>query len=155
MADPSRRDLLRSAALAATALALPAPLFTCARGEPQHEPRERTRDPDRERLASWTHALRAERHSASEGSLGVRAVRVGELAIGTPYEPYTLEAYLKAGGSPAQEPLLLSLTRFDCVTLVEACLAVARLAKSEGTTSWEGFGREIERMRYRGGERRG
>ncbi|HEU5304087.1 MAG TPA: N-acetylmuramoyl-L-alanine amidase-like domain-containing protein [Gemmatimonadales bacterium] len=80
---------------------------------------------------------------------------MGELAAGTPYQPYTLEAYLKTGGDPAREPLTLSLTRFDCVTLVEACLAVARLADAEGAPSWEGFGREIERMRYRGGERAG
>jgi len=69
--------------------------------------------------------------------------------------PYTLDAYLRSGGSPSHEPLTLSLTRFDCVTLVEACLAVARLADAEGVPTPEGFGREIERMRYRGGERRG
>jgi hypothetical protein len=80
---------------------------------------------------------------------------VGELALGTPYEPFTLESYLKAGGSPSHEPLTLSLTRFDCVTLVEGCLAVARTAGHEGAPTWELFGREIERMRYRGGERGG
>jgi Protein of unknown function (DUF1460) len=150
-ANLGRRGLLRSAALAAAALALPPPLLSCTRGEPHREPR----DPDRERLASWTRSLRAEPDSAGEGSLGARAIRVGELAIGTPYEPYTLEAYLKTGGNPEQEPLTLSLTRFDCVTLVESCLALARLARDEGAASWEGFGREIERMRYRGGDRRG
>jgi hypothetical protein len=80
---------------------------------------------------------------------------VGELAAGTPYEPFTLEAYLRAGDSPSREPLTLSLTRFDCTTLVEACLAVARVAAQDGAPSWEHFGRAIERMRYRGGERRG
>ena len=69
--------------------------------------------------------------------------------------PNTLEAYLRAGGSSWREPLTLSLTRFDCVTLVEACLAVARLAETEGVPTWERFGREVERMRYRDGERRG
>ena len=59
--------------------------------------------------------------------------------------------YLKAGGSPVRtEPLTLSLTHFDCVTLVESCLAVARVARG-GAPTWESFGREIERMRYRGG----
>jgi hypothetical protein len=83
-------------------------------------------------------------------------VRVGELAAGTPYEAGTLEQYLKVGGSPtATEPLTLSLTRFDCVTLVEACLAVSRVAGQLGGPTWEAFGREVERMRYRGGERRG
>ncbi|HET8621927.1 MAG TPA: N-acetylmuramoyl-L-alanine amidase-like domain-containing protein, partial [Gemmatimonadales bacterium] len=36
-----------------------------------------------------------------------------------------------------------------------SCLAVARVAAREGTPTWKRFGREIERMRYRGGERRG
>ncbi len=81
---------------------------------------------------------------------------MGELAAGTPYEPFTLEAYLKAGGSPTSlEPLTLSLTRFDCVTLVESCLAIARVAASPGPPTWERFGAEVERMRYRGGIRRG
>ena len=113
-------------------------------------------DPDRTRLTDWTAVLRAEGLSRPEGPLGRSATRVGELAAGTPYEASTLEAYLLAGGKPSgAEPLTLSLTRFDCVTLVEACLAVARVADDEGPPTWEGFGREVERMRYRGGERRG
>jgi hypothetical protein len=109
-------------------------------------------DPDQDRLTAWSAALRAD---GSATPLGRRAVRVGELAAGTPYVPYTLDAYLRSSGSPSKEPLTLSLTRFDCVTLVEACLAVARVAEGAAGSTWEGFGREIERMRYRGGERRG
>jgi hypothetical protein len=149
----SRRDLLRNAALAAAALAMPGPLIACGRNWPERGSRKA--DPDQQRLAAWTAAVRAEQPPALEGRLGRSAIRVGELAIGTPYEPYTLEAYLKAGGSPLEEPLALSLTRFDCVTLVESCLAVARLARREAAPTWEGFGREIERMRYRDGKRRG
>jgi hypothetical protein len=81
---------------------------------------------------------------------------VGELAAGTPYQAGTLDEYLRVGGSPTgDEPLTLSLTRFDCVTLVEACLAVSRVARQLGEPTWEAFGREVERMRYRGGERHG
>lgn len=69
--------------------------------------------------------------------------------------PGTLDAYLKSGGDPWHEPLTLSLTRFDCVTLVESCLAVARLARPGAEPTWDRFGREIERMRYRNGERSG
>jgi hypothetical protein len=88
--------------------------------------------------------------------LGQRAIKVGELAIGTPYEPYTLEAYIKAGGDPKSvEPLTVSLTRFDCVTLVESSLAVARASDDTAKPSWQRFSREVERMRYRGGKRRG
>jgi hypothetical protein len=142
-----RRDLLRVAALAAAALALRVPIAACSPG---------TRGPDGERLARWTDALRAEGLVPPSAGLGRAAVRVGELAAGTPYEAHTLEAYLRAGGNPASlEPLTLSLTRFDCVTLVEACLAVARVAGHRGAVSWHAFGKEIERMRYRGAERRG
>jgi hypothetical protein len=87
--------------------------------------------------------------------VGRSAIRTGELAIGSPYVPNTLDAYLKSGGIRSPEPLTISLSHFDCVTLVEACLAVARLADAPGAPTWDRFGREIERMRYRGGERRG
>ena len=146
----NRRDLLRSAGLAAAALALRAPLAACSRGAGGRPPG----GPDQERLARWSGSLRAERLVPPDGVLGRAAARVGELAAGTPYEAHTLEAYLRDGGGAAgTEPLTLSLTRFDCVTLVEACLAVAR-ASAGGAATWEGFGREVERMRYRDGRRR-
>jgi hypothetical protein len=150
----NRRDLLRSAGLAAAALALRAPLAACSRervsaGRPQG-------GPDQERLARWSESLRAERLVPPHAPLGRAATRVGELAAGTPYEAHTLEAYLRDRGDPvAMEPLTLSLTRFDCVTLVEACLAVARGSQAGAPASWETFGREVERMRYRDGLRHG
>lgn len=143
-----RRALLRGAALAAAALALRVPLAACARGAEV--------GPDQERLARWAGTLRAERRLPPGIPLGDAAARVGELAGGTPYEAQTLETYIGQGGDPvASEPLTLSLTRFDCVTLVEACLAVARTAAAPGEPSWKDFGGEVERMRYRGGRRRG
>jgi Protein of unknown function (DUF1460) len=156
-----RRDLLKNAALATAALVLRAPLAACEREAPRVPRTERwaaspPADPDFARLTDWTATLRAEALSGPGSPLGRSATRVGELAAGTPYEASTLEAYLRAGGSPSgTEPLALSLTRFDCVTLVEACLAVARVAGDAGAPTWEGFGREVERMRYRGGERHG
>ncbi|CAN5329262.1 hypothetical protein BH24GEM2_BH24GEM2_17090 [soil metagenome] len=111
---------------------------------------------DRARLREWVQKLRAARLHAPAIPLGRGVARTGELALGTPYEAYTLEAYLKSGGSPARtEPLTLSLTRFDCVSLVEACVAVARVARAQQSASWEAFGREMERMRYREGKREG
>jgi hypothetical protein len=111
-------------------------------------------DPDHERLTIWVNALRSERLAEQKVPLGKGEVRVGELAVGTPYEANALEAYLRAGGDPrTTEPLTLSLTHFDCVSLVESCLAVARVARAGGAPSWEGFGREVERMRYRDGTR--
>ena len=132
----SRREMLRRSAAAMGVLLLP--------------------DEDRARMLRWVTALRSGGLQRRDVPLGLAAARVGELAVGTPYEAFTLEAYLKAGGSPVRtEPLTLSLTRFDCVSLVEACLAVARVARRNAAPSWEAFAREMERMRYRGGERRG
>jgi Protein of unknown function (DUF1460) len=145
MSTLSRRDLLKQAAAAVVALGAPAPLVACGRKDPEGE----------RRLRAWTRTLRADGLSRPEIPLGRPAVRVGELAAGTPYQPSTLEAYLHAGGSPFAEPLTVSLTRFDCVTLVESCLAVSRIAGRDAAPNWEEFGREIERMRYRGGQRKG
>ena len=148
----SRRDMLRTAAAGAAALILPGMVAARARGGPA----ARTADPDLERLLAWTAVLRNGGLARAASPIGASAARVGELAAGTPYEPSTLEAYLRAGGNPSsREPLTLSLTRFDCVTLVESCLAVARVAGNRDTPTWERFGGEIERMRYRGGARRG
>ncbi|HET7602353.1 MAG TPA: N-acetylmuramoyl-L-alanine amidase-like domain-containing protein [Gemmatimonadales bacterium] len=154
----SRRDLLRHAALGVAALVLPTPLLSAQRtalSAQRSTPDARPPTPDEERLTHWTTLLRTAGLADCARALGAAAVQVGEYAEGSPYEAYTLEAYLKAGGSPLEtEPLTLSLAHFDCVTLVESCLAVARCAATGGTPTWEQFGREIERMRYRDGVRK-
>src|SRR5919108_672296 len=150
----SRRELLRNAAMSTAALLLPEALLACS-SAPRLPDRGDPIDPDLRRLTSWTGTLRAEGSDRAAISLGSAAIRVGELATGTPYVPYTLDAYLASGGDPSHEPLTLSLSRFDCVTLVESCLAVARVARAGGPPTLERLGREIERMRYRGGRRSG
>jgi hypothetical protein len=146
-APRTRREMLGELAAMAAALTLPASVSHALGGE-------LFPDPDHERLAAWAKTLRTEKLSDARVPLGRAVVRVGEQAEGTPYVASTLETYLKAGGKPTRtEPLTLSLTRFDCVTLVESCLAVARVARVRGEPSWERFGREVERMRYRGGAR--
>lgn len=132
---------MQRSALAAATLAFPRTL--------------RWSDPDQERLKSWVDQIRSEGLANAGAVTGPMMVRTGELAAGTPYEPGTLEAYLKAGGSPLSEPLIVSLSHFDCVTLVESCLAVSRTAAASGAPTWERFGSEIERMRYRQGKRIG
>ena len=115
-----------------------------------------TADPDHERLTSWADTLRAERThrpqaspsaappSASASSRAARRTRR------TPSRPISAPVATRR----TVEPLTLWLTRFDCVSLVESCLAVARAARaSRGTPTWDAFAREIERMRYRGGMR--
>lgn len=148
----TRRDLLRRGAGAAGALALSSPLLACI----ARPGASAARPPDEERLARWTGDLRSKGLVPPAASIGRGATRVGELAIGTPYVAFALEAYLRDGGSPvATEPLALSLSQFDCVSLVESCTAIARLAGRPGEPTWDRFGQEIERLRYRGGVRQG
>jgi len=142
----TRRRLVATAAAAAAAGLLPRDLLARL---------EAMSDPDHARLDDWTAALRRDGLCRASASLGRAAARVGELAMGTPYVAHTLEAYLDGGSRSEREPLTLSLTRFDCVTLVESCLGVARAAGGAGEGAWDRFGREVERMRYRGGVREG
>lgn len=165
MSDPiGRREALRVGILAAAVFALPQAVSACRSDDDEGADalaRDATDtaallDDDAARLSEWVATLRAENLVDEAVPLGRSGVRVGELAVGTPYEAFTLEAYIRAGGSPARtEPLTLSLTRFDCVSLVESCLAIARVAAAPGVPSWDRFGREMERMRYRGGVRGG
>ena len=137
----SRRAFVRDATLAATAFALPPGLIP---GEA-----------DRARLAAWLRALRRGGLATPRAPMGRAVARVGELALGSPYKAYTLEEYLAApGASPWSEPLTTYLTAFDCVSLVESTLAIARAAAAPHP-GWNDFTREIERMRYRDGVREG
>ena len=152
MTNPiSRREMLVKSAGSAAAFAFPLSLL-----ESLSVAVDAPSSADELRLRTWATALRSIGMNRRSTPVGPRAIKVGELAIGTPYEPYTLEAYIKAGGDPKLvEPLTLSLTRFDCVTLVESCLAVARASDDGNKPSWDKFAREVERMRYRAGKRRG
>jgi hypothetical protein len=142
----TRRAFVGRAAAGAAALLLPFPLSADGFGGLGED--------DRERLAAWLRTLRADGLADAAAPLGPAVARVGELSLGAPYAAATLEHYLADGGSPEAEPLTLHLDRFDCVSLVESALAVARTAAAPDA-GWERFGREVERMRYRGGVRRG
>ena len=143
--DPiRRREMLRRSLLAAGALVMH-PLLGSA---------SVLTEDDRARLAGWMRTLRAEGLATSRVPLGRAVARVGELALGSPYVAGMLDAYARDGGDPRTEPLTLDLSRFDCVLLVEGCLAVARAAAKQGS-GWSDFAREVERMRYRGGVRSG
>jgi hypothetical protein len=153
----SRREMLKALGLGAASLALPLPASAhAASGIVERIFSPERDDTDATRLAEWTSTVRAQVRQLGPMTTGTRAVRIGELAVGTPYEGFTLESYIKAGGSPVgTEPIALSLTRFDCVTLVESCLAIARVAATDTQPTWKRFSREVERMRYRGGRRLG
>ena len=144
----TRRQLLGVAALAAAGLSLPRAL----RGTPRVS--ADAGDEDRARLEAWVATLRREGLAERGVEMGRAVARAGELALGAPYAAGTLAAYV-AAGDPRDEPLVLTLSRFDCVTLVEACVAVARAARAPGAPTWAAFARETERMRYRAGVRAG
>lgn len=72
-------------------------------------------------------------------AIGDRLVAVGKQLIGSPYQVAPLEQ--------GEEKLFCNLSAFDCVTLVESCLAVSR-SSDQG---FDGFTRELERIRYRNG----
>jgi hypothetical protein len=75
--------------------------------------------------------------------LGEIIARVAARFVGAPYVPGTLEA-------EGEERLVVNLRTFDCVTLVESTLAIARLIR-EGGGSFADFRRELQRIRYRDG----
>src|SRR5688572_8283098 len=112
MTNPlSRRELVKALGLGAASLALPFPLSAAARDRSIVErlllaPSD---DTDQSRLTEWTSAIRAQSRQLGPMNMGARAVRAGELAVGTPYEAFTLEAYIRSGGSPVgTEPIALS-----------------------------------------------
>lgn len=142
----SRRSFLQLAA-AALAAGLSDPLRATGMGF--------AADPDSARLKRWVAALRSGPVPPGERPFGEVVARAAELAIGSPYRAGMLEEYLREGGDPSDEPLTLTLRSFDCVTLVESSMALARLALRDGAPEWEDFAREMERMRYRGGVRAG
>ncbi|MGA2622950.1 MAG: N-acetylmuramoyl-L-alanine amidase-like domain-containing protein [Bacteroidota bacterium] len=78
-----------------------------------------------------------------EKPIGEVVALIGEQFLGTPYEPNTLE-------QPGEERLVVNLRAFDCVTLVENVLALARCVKKD-RLSFNAFGQELQKLRYRNG----
>jgi hypothetical protein len=78
---------------------------------------------------------------------GDAIARIAERFVGEPYIPHTLEL-------EGDEQLVVNLRAFDCVTLIENVLAMARLVRT-GNDSFAAFRQELARIRYRGGELQG
>jgi hypothetical protein len=70
-------------------------------------------------------------------------VAAGMHFLDTPYEADTLE-------QGDEEELVINLRAFDCVTFVEAAVAMAQLMRS-GTTAFAHYAAALERIRYRRG----
>jgi hypothetical protein len=76
-------------------------------------------------------------------AIGDIVARIGRTFVGGPYVPGTLEV-------PGAERLVVNLREFDCVTLVETTLALARSVRA-GKDTYGDFKDELVRIRYRAG----
>ena len=112
-----------------------------ANGAVADDPGRRGRDIDQRIFAEKIELARRERFDTL--SIGTMMVRIGESFLGTKYTPGTLEA-------EGPERLVINLEELDCVTYVENVLALARIVRA-GTTTWEAYVAELERIRYRDG----
>ena len=77
-------------------------------------------------------------------STGDLVMKIGRYFLGKPYWGYTLE-------NNDTEQLVVNLVQFDCTTLVENCLALARTIKNPVCT-FETFRKELQTIRYRNGQ---
>ncbi len=91
------------------------------------------------RLFDWWKKLGGKQPGESFGQLVARAAH---LQLGVPYAP---------AASPDPEALVIDLETFDCVTLIESTLAVARCTWA-GTEDVECFAREVQASRYKAGK---
>lgn len=78
---------------------------------------------------------------------GKRIIAIAERFLGQKYVSGTLENGLT-------EPLYVSCTKLDCTTFVELVVAI-ELAIEKGSSSFYDVCRELEKVRYRNGVRRG
>jgi hypothetical protein len=88
-------------------------------------------------------------HGRGDGALTLSEliVAVGRNFLGAPYEGGTLER-------EGAEELVINLRAFDCVTFVENTIVLAGMIRA-GKTGFTDFAANLERIRYRGGHRRG
>ena len=128
--DPERRPVAVAAEPGAAPSTTPAPLDVVDS--------EQDRIIFREKM-EWA---RAERLDTLP--IGEIVARLALTFVGTTYTPGTLEV-------EGPERLVVNLREFDCVTLVESTLAMARLIREGRFDDYDGFTRELSRIRYRGG----
>jgi len=89
----------------------------------------------------------AEAERLAERPLGEIVQAMAERLLGTPYVEHMLNRGL-------EEPLVVSLSGFDCVLYNENVLALARTIQA-GASDYATYARNVEALRYRGGDRDG
>lgn len=85
----------------------------------------------------------AQQNGLAEMPVGDAIAALGRTFVGTKYTPATLEL-------PGPERLIVNLRELDCVTFIENVLAIVRVLQA-GTPDYDGFKRELVRIRYRDG----
>ncbi len=128
---------------------------------PPEEPEAEGAEPQHETERDWAIARGTLEWAVAQGLGGLPtgevAALIGSTFVGTPYEPGSLEI-------PGPERLVVNLRTFDCVTLVEHVLVLARLTRAAAAAadpeagplgSEDAFRRayreELTGLRYRGG----
>lgn len=82
--------------------------------------------------------------SKKQSSVGDLMIQTAVFLMDSPYVPKTLEACGK------NEKLVVNLRQFDCVTLIENCMALVHTLKSKDH-SFGSFCSELKQIRYRNG----
>jgi len=111
---------------------------------------------DRDWAAFETKARRALEQRLDTVPVGVAVAAIARTFVGAPYVPGTLDP-------PGPESLVIDFRGFDCVTLVENVLALARFVREPGSAALlerrsaaeDRYEDILTRIRYRGGRREG
>jgi hypothetical protein len=135
--SPTRRDfLLRAASFAVGALP-----FSLSRARPAARAQKPVLATDETIILKWLG--RGVDENLSRLPVGELVAKTARGFLGRPYEANTLE-------EQGDEHLVVNLREFDCVTLCETSLAMARSLKlHEGSV--EGYCAQLRRIRYRFG----
>lgn len=129
--NTSRRKFLQqSSLLAASTLLAPHTLFAQKKFDPHAE------------VCLKTFEL-AKKQGLPDKSMNEIVAAIGQSFVDAPYKAHTLEGN-------QTEKLVVNLKEFDCVTFVEATLALARCVKMHKMT-FEEFKRQLQFIRYRDG----
>jgi len=111
---------------------------------------------DRDWAAFEAKARRALEQRLDTVPVGVAVAAIARTFVGAPYAPGTLDP-------PGPESLVIDFRGFDCVTLVENVLALARFVREPGSAALlerrsaaeDRYEDILTRIRYRGGRREG
>ena len=93
-----------------------------------------------EDMTAFNGCMGAIRSAASPRSVGTATLAAARYFVGRPYVASTLER--------EPERLVINLREWDCTTLVESAVALARTAQSPAPT-FDVYLRELSRLRYR------